>query len=96
MLLFHDVELEDSFLTDECTIPDPDPWNEEAKTFYEKKSYISCNNHKLLTYIVKNTSSAKLYVDKQAKKAYSAKPITCCYLNVTRSEEQAVPDNNIV
>lgn len=76
-------------------IPDVDPWNEEVKPFYKKESYVPCNKFKLLTYIVKNSSSAILHVNDEVKKFYSSKPIKCCYINVTRNENATVPDNHI-
>ncbi|GJQ85337.1 hypothetical protein Trydic_g12644 [Trypoxylus dichotomus] len=81
--------------TPKCMLPDVNAWNNEIKPFYKKLPYVSCSKYKLLTYVVKNDTSAVLYLDSSAKKHYSTKPIKCCYINVTRNEKSSVPDNNI-
>lgn len=76
-------------------IPDLDPWNEEIKPYYKKLPLVPCSKYKPLTYVVKNSTNAILRMDEKAAKYYSTKPLTCCYINVTRNTKAEIPDDDI-
>lgn len=73
-----------------CKIPDIDPLNSDVWPYYKKQEYVNCRTKDLLTYIDKIEANFFLKIDYTLLDVYSPYPITCCYSNVSRGNDDEI------
>ncbi|KAG5859808.1 hypothetical protein JTB14_032558, partial [Gonioctena quinquepunctata] len=78
-----------------CKMLDLDPFNRDAKKFFNPEKYTPCRTHKLLTYVKKVDNIATLHIDDKVIPSYAKKGVSCCYSNVTRKHNEKDPDGGI-
>ncbi|CAG9860212.1 unnamed protein product [Phyllotreta striolata] len=81
--------------TSTCQIPNDDPFNDDVMPFLKVEERSECSKYGLLSYIDKKNGVATLNVNKSLLSTYSNMPITCCYSNITRTNYEFSPDNEI-
>ncbi|XP_074028453.1 uncharacterized protein isoform X3 [Leptinotarsa decemlineata] len=78
-----------------CKILDMEPFNKDAKKFFQLQKYKPCRSKKLMTYVTKTDNIATLHIDKEVVPSYTKKEVSCCYSNITRKYNVTDPDGGI-
>lgn len=77
-----------------CKMSNLNPFNNDAKKFYEYLKYSPCRDKDLLTYTTVQDNIATLHIDNKMSPSYGEN-LTCCYSNVTRKPDKSSPDSKI-